>query len=232
MTLPLYLAMTAAEITPYSHTAYMACHFSPYSTGLSNLPQDLPPGCMIIINDRIPVQGHDPQIILAQLHQLCTQLRPESILLDMQRAPTTDAETVVEAICTEASCPVAVSELYASKYTCPVFLSSPPIHKTLDAHITPWKGRQIWLEAATELCSYVVTERDCALQYLPQEEPAYECPQLFCHYSIRKTDESAIITLERTRDDLIKLLATAEGSGITKAIGLYQQLNGINYLQP
>ena len=42
-----FLAMTAAEIrgteTLPPKTAWMACHFSPYSTGLSNLPKDLPP---------------------------------------------------------------------------------------------------------------------------------------------------------------------------------------------
>ena len=37
-----YLAMTAAEMTQAGslprHAAWMACHFSPYSTGLTNLP--------------------------------------------------------------------------------------------------------------------------------------------------------------------------------------------------
>ena len=42
-----YLAMTAAEMTQAGslprHSAWMACHFSPYSTGLTNLPDRLPP---------------------------------------------------------------------------------------------------------------------------------------------------------------------------------------------
>ena len=47
-----FLAMTAAEIqgteTLPPKTAWMACHFSPYSTGLSNLPKALPPGLSLI----------------------------------------------------------------------------------------------------------------------------------------------------------------------------------------
>ena len=43
-----YLAMTAAEIAaagaPAYGLAYMACHFSPYGTGLVNLPRELPEG--------------------------------------------------------------------------------------------------------------------------------------------------------------------------------------------
>ena len=74
MTLPMHLAMTAAELACCdslpSHPAWMACHFSPYGTGLSNLPEHLPEGALLILNDRTPVFGHDPQVICAQLHQI------------------------------------------------------------------------------------------------------------------------------------------------------------------
>ena len=53
-----FLAMTAAEIrgteTLPPKTAWMACHFSPYSTGLSNLPKALPPGSMICYDREFP----------------------------------------------------------------------------------------------------------------------------------------------------------------------------------
>ena len=51
----LNLAMTAAELgaAPLpSHPAWMACHFSPYSTGLTNLPPKLPQDSLLILNDR------------------------------------------------------------------------------------------------------------------------------------------------------------------------------------
>ena len=66
-----FLAMTAAEIrgteTLPPKTAWMACHFSPYSTGLSNLPKALPPGSMVILDDITPIHGHDSETIAAQL---------------------------------------------------------------------------------------------------------------------------------------------------------------------
>ena len=47
-----FLAMTAAEIehsTPLPpNVAWMACHFSPYGAGLSNLPKNLPAGSLLI----------------------------------------------------------------------------------------------------------------------------------------------------------------------------------------
>ena len=74
MAIPLYLAMTAREFrickTVPANMAWMACHFSPYGTGLSNLPTSLPPGSMIILNDRTPICGHDPELIAAQLKEL------------------------------------------------------------------------------------------------------------------------------------------------------------------
>ena len=66
-----FLAMTAAEIrgteTLPPKTAWMACHFSPYSTGLSNLPKALPPGSMVILDDITPIHGHDSETIAALL---------------------------------------------------------------------------------------------------------------------------------------------------------------------
>ena len=52
MAIAQYLAMTAAEMIGSTFlpqkAAWMACHFSPYSTGLCNLPSALPPGSLLI----------------------------------------------------------------------------------------------------------------------------------------------------------------------------------------
>ena len=89
MALPLYLALTAGEFQNCSplpeHTAWMACHYSPYGLGLSNSPRQLPEGAMLILNDRIPISGHDPQRIADQLQQTLEQLSCDSLLLDFQR---------------------------------------------------------------------------------------------------------------------------------------------------
>ena len=71
MAMARYLAMTAAEMMGGAplpgKTAWMACHFSPYSTGLCNLPAALPPGSLLILNDRTPIHGHDPERICREL---------------------------------------------------------------------------------------------------------------------------------------------------------------------
>ena len=68
-----YLAMTAAEMMgnapPAEGVAWMACHFSPYSTGLCNLPHALPPGSLLILNDRTPIHGHDASRVCRELSQ-------------------------------------------------------------------------------------------------------------------------------------------------------------------
>ena len=112
MVLPLYLAMTAAEFAVCSsfpqHLAWMACHFSSYGTGLSNLPPKLPEGSMVILNDRTSICGHHPDEILCQL----TTLRPNSLLLDFQQPGVDETMTLTQTLVKELSCPVAVSHIY------------------------------------------------------------------------------------------------------------------------
>ena len=68
-----YLAMTAGEMSGSEFfsfpVAWMACHFSPYGTGITNRPRALPPGSMLILNDRMPVCGHDPERVARQLEE-------------------------------------------------------------------------------------------------------------------------------------------------------------------
>ena len=91
-----FLAMTAAEIRGTEalppKTAWMACHFSPYSTGLSNLPKALPPGSMVILDDITPIHGHDSETIAAQLRPRLDALKCSGVLLDFQRPGYEEAE--------------------------------------------------------------------------------------------------------------------------------------------
>ena len=71
MAMDVFLAMTAAEIYGNrnlpANIGWMACHFSPYGTGLSNLPKRLPASSLLIVDDITPIRGHDPPYILDQL---------------------------------------------------------------------------------------------------------------------------------------------------------------------
>lgn len=229
--MPLYLAMTAAEISGCQQLpeplAYMACHFSPYSTGLSNLPGALPKGSMVILNDRIPICGHDPRRVAEQLGQLCEELEAESLLLDLQRTDE-NMHAIIAQILKDRVCPVGVSELYAKDFDCPVFLSAPPLHIPLAEYAAPWEGHEIWLEAATDQYAYGVSETACVSLYADYTAPL-PCGDLCCHYGFHEEKDRLVIALERTWEDLQMLM---KDDSITKSIGLYQQLGKQKRLLP
>lgn len=234
MALPLYLAMTAAEISRAAalpeKTAYMACHFSSYSTGLSAIPASLPPGSMLILNDRTPVQGHDPQLIAGQLLQATQALQADSVLLDFQRPGDPLSAAVVQAVVDTLSCPVAVSEYYAEKLTCAVFLSPLPLSCPLKTHLSRWQERECWLETALDSARITLTEAGSMYTPLHPPEapaPAHREPTLHCRYRIAVTHNTAQFTLFRSPEDLAALLEEAARLGVTRAVGLYQELHGI-----
>lgn len=225
MVLPLYLALTAAEFAVCSslpqNLAWMACHFSSYGTGLSNLPPKLPEGAMVILNDRIPIHGHNPDTILRQL----MDLRPDCLLLDFQRPGVQETLNLTQILVRELPCPVGVSHIYGKELTCPVFLPPVPPDMPLEEYLAPWLGRKIWLEAALEGITCTITENGSTtspLLHPPQDGLAEE--SLHCHYKIDVNDSNAQIHLYRTAGDLQNLLKNAKNHGVTKAVGLYQEL--------
>ena len=231
MPLARYIAMTAAEYdyaqTLPTHIAWMACHFSCYGLGLSNLPQNLPENSMVILNDRTPVYHHDPQMISDQLMQVVQSLKVSHILLDFQRADQENAVKIAQALIEELPCPVGISDIYAKELDCPVFLPPPPLHVPLKEHLEPWQDRQIWLEASTDAETITVTEKGSAFVdgiAHPLQEPIFEEEQLYCRYHIEIQETAAIFTLERDREHLEYLLSEAEKLGVELAVGLYQQL--------
>ena len=225
MALPLYLARTPAEMgenMPSDLSAYLALHFSPGGTGLSNFPAELPPGTMLILDDSTPMDGHDPETILKQLSSQLEQYQCESLLLDFQRPGIGAQQKLAETLCRSLPCPVAVSELYAAGLSCPVFLSPVPPDRPLAEHLRPWRTREIWLDAALDGLEFTLTETGCAAAPLfdfPEEGMRDEI--LHCHY---KVESPATFRLWRTQEDLDALLQEAESLGVTRAIGLLQEL--------
>lgn len=226
-----YLAMTAAEFhsacTLPSRLGWMACHFSCYGLGLSNIPDSLPKGAMIIVNDRTPVEKHDPQIILSQLQELTDRCKPDCILLDFQRPDQEKTTLIAQTLCENLTCPVGVSESYAKDLDCPVFLPPPPLHQPLKEYLEPWNGREIWLEAALTAQTVTITEAGSKFEMsqpasLP--EPYFIEENLHCSYHIQCKQDAAVFTLLRDKQQLGALLEEAECLGIQLAVGLYQQL--------
>lgn len=232
MDIKCYLAMTAAEFSAAAalprHMAWMACHFSCYGTGLSNLPRQLPPGSMVIINDRTPAHGHDPELIGQQLAQLVEDLDVSCFLLDLQRPDMQENAKIARFLTQQLPCPVGVAAPYARDLDCPVFLGPPPLHCPLERHLAPWTGRDIWLEIATEAEIATVTVQGC--QFTPLSaanltEPVFTEAKLHCRYHIDLQKDRAVFTLQRQRQEAALLLASAEALGIKQAVGLYQLLD-------
>lgn len=202
---------------------WMACHFSPYGTGLSNCPSELPDGSLLIVNDRTPVCGHDPDRIARQLSQLAADTHCAGILLDLQRPDVTETANIVRSICAAAPCPVAVSEHYCCEGNCAVFLT-PPLHTPLKAFLSPWQDREIWLEAAMESAAYVVTERGCALSPLPcpPTEFPHNAEGAFSRYHIAVENDAIRFSFRRSKEELLQMAQDAEN--VRCMVGLYQQL--------
>ena len=230
MALPLYLAMTEWE-TQYcpmpERMAYMACHFSSYGAGLGNFPEQLPVCSMLILNDRIPVWNHDPELIARQLQQTVEAFSCESVLLDFQRQGEGRTAAIAKAAVEALGCPVGVSQWYAQGLSCPVFFSLPAPNRDLSKELALWQGREVWLEAALETVQITVTREDSTTVPIPFEIPSPPChvdETLCCRYHTAVGEDRAVFTISRTAEDLNALLRKAEALGVTRAIGLYQQL--------
>ena len=231
MVLPLYLALTAAEISGTlalpNLCAYMACHFSPYTEGLSNMPEALPCCSVLILNDRIPCDHHSADLVADQLNDAVRRLGCESILLDFERPPEDVSLAMVRRILQALPCPVAVTESFARDFSCPVFLSPPPLHTPLAARLAPWQGREVWLEAA--LCQEEITVTKSGTDLCPifpvhQLEGGFHDSHLHCNYHTAVSQDSINFTLFDTQDTLRQKLELASQLGVTRAVGLYQEL--------
>ena len=231
MVLPLYLAVTGAEMSTFSEfpfpCAYMACHFSPYSEGLTNIPETMPDNSILILDDRMDCRSHSAGLAAEQLQRAMERLKCESVLLDFQRPPEPESTAMVQTIIQELSCPVAVTEAFAEGLSCPVFLSPAPLHMPLAEHLSPWQGREIWLEAALCQEDIAVTKQgiDCMPQFPPDglTEGFYD-EELCCHYRTKTEKDRITFTLFDTRESLEKKLDLAHCLGVKRAVGLWQEL--------
>lgn len=228
MGFPCYLAMTPAEIQNCrklpEHMGWMACHFAPHSAGLSNLPGSLPPGSMLLLDDSLPVQGHDPATVAKALAQAVEISGASRVLLDLQRPGNTQTGEIIWAILSALPCPVAVTEYYAGAFDCPVFLPPPPPHRLLKDHIRPWNNREIWLELAPAGETASVTESGCRFSPGIAGDTPRSHNDLHCHYGIAVTKNEARFFLRRTREDLKDLMNEAQSLGIPCGVGLFQEL--------
>ena len=229
-----FLAMTAAEMRSCSvfpeNIAWMACHFSPYGTGLSNLPKNLPSGSVLIVDDITPPHRHDPKLIAQQLSQYVEKFQCSWVLLDFQRSGCLETETIARHLTEALPCPAALSACFAKDLDYPVFLPPLPPSVPLEEYLLPWKGRDIWLELGLDGEILTLTETGCetvSLLYPERKAEGFCEERLHCHYSMETNEKSARFTLWRTKEDLEELLREAEHLGVNGFVGLYQEMHSI-----
>ena len=225
MAIDVYLGLTEGEIRKNTalprKTAWMACHFSSNSRGISNVPRRLPEGSMLILDDSTPIQGHDPMQVRNELTALLDAHGCIALLLDFQRQ---GAEEMVTTLYEGLPCPVAVSSLYGAMTQGPVLLPPVPTFRLLKEHIRPWAGREVWIELSPEGCEMRVDEKGAQAEpWWPEGALPFYHERLHCHYRTELRPGMVVFRGCRTAEDLDGLLAEVEGLGISAALGLWQE---------
>ncbi|MBR4864904.1 MAG: hypothetical protein IKU07_10030 [Oscillospiraceae bacterium] len=226
-----YVAMTKAELATFPVAedlpAWMACHFSSYGNGLSNIPDWLPAGSMIILDDRTPPCDHDTDVIAMQLNSLADKYKTDIFLLDFQRKNNHHTENIVKELTTKLRGKVGVTEAYAHCASCAVFITCPLPHQSLPDKLSKWKTRELWLELATETEIITISKGNTTFERvnysLLTETDLYD-EKLKSRYRAAVKENNAKIIIERTSEELSLLLQEAQSLGIKIAAGLCQQL--------
>ena len=225
MALPIYLAMTPGEFqgcqTLPEHLGWMACHFSAYAQGLSNMPHSLPSQSLLFVDDQLPPQEHDKNRILQQLCGAAEQFDLRGIVFDFQRSYLPELAELLETVKTGLPCPYAVTPQYAVENAA-IFLPPVPCHVVPQQYLEKWKGWPIWLELENLGATLTVTDQGCQVSEGadPEGRVLFHEPRLHCHYTVLAQPERAVFTLHRTREDTHGLL---DALGVELAVGLYQQ---------
>lgn len=224
-----YLAMTAAEMGSATRlpekVAWMACHFSPYSGGLCNLPHALPEGSLLILNDRTPMGGHDIERVCQELDAALRQFRCTGLLIDFLNPPGVESQSLVAFLAEQLPCPVGAPPAYAVEGAA-VFLPPVPTDVPLEEYLKKWVGQPIWLESALEGQTITLTSAGASYSanHLPCPASAHADGALHCHYTIQPQQNAVAFHTWRTGEDLADLMAEAKDMGVELTVGLYQEL--------
>jgi len=223
----IFLAVTATELAEFrpTKTAYMACHFSPYGKGLSNIPVMLPPNSILLLDDSTPPFGHEQEAVTEQLRKLSAQFSANAVLLDFQGEPTAESMAMAEHLVNTLPCKVAVTERYAKTLGCPVFLPPTPVTVPLQAYLEPWLKQGVYLEIAPSGVQYTITQSGSTSLPIPYKELSLQDKKLHCHYAVESFPEKAVFTLCRTKEDLRALVQQATDLGVLGCVGLFQELS-------
>ena len=210
MVLPLYLAMGAEEM---NGAAPLPRHLGVYGPDVT-----LPPGAMLILDDRLPGPLDPAQAMGA-----------DSVLLDFERKPTPDTIRTANKLLRPLDCPVAAPPGYLEDPACPIFLPPCPLHVPLAEYLAPWQDRAVWLDVTMQQQNVTVTAegtRYSSPAPADRQDGGWFDEVLLCRCAMDVSDEQVVFTLFDTPDTLKRKLEQAAALGVTRAVGLYQELYG------
>ncbi len=227
MAIERYLAMTGAEMASAAalpkKTAWMACHFSPYSTGLCNFPAALPKESLLILNDRTPICGHDPERVCRELKETISKLNCTGLLVDFLNPPNRESLALTSYLAANLPVSLGLPPEYAAA-GCAVFVPAVPTLTPVSQYLSRWQGQEIWLELA--LSGQAVALKADGAHFgenrFPRKGIIHADDALHCHYVIEEQQDAFIFHTWRTAEDLDALLEDA--GQIKFAVGLYQEL--------
>ena len=207
-----YLAMTRWEMENYA----VPEGFSPAFLPWEETSEDLPKGTLLVLHDALPLE--DPAPILEAVNKS----EPCGILLDFQKP---GRESTVKALWGNLPRPIAVSEPYANTVEGAVFLSPCPPDRPLEAHIAPWKHREIWLDTTPEVLLLTINTTGCTAESrpTPPNSPHFTHETLCCRYKIETAPNQITFTLWRDKQMLEAHTHQAQTLGVTKTMGLFQE---------
>ncbi len=228
MALKVYLAMTESEIREKSPSlpavAWLTGGFIRETGELVGMGALCPEGTMLTVTDSAGLEGLDLDGALSALMRTVEEYHCESILLDFQQPECPEAAALAERVVNAATCPVGVSAKYAVD-GCAVLVPPVPVDRTVEEYLEAWRGREIWLELSREGKHMTVGEDGVSEESVDGTEPGphYE-KQFCCHYDLQIGEHAAHFYLSRGKEDLLAMMERAESLGVTRTVGLYQEL--------
>ena len=227
MALPLYLAMTRQEME-YAPALprYPGCFF-PDGPGLCDLPHVLPPESLLILTDRIPWRGQAPAPVAAQIAEAAKRLECGCVLLDLEKDPSEFAADVAKILSEVLPCPLAAPPGFADDSDCAVFLPPCPLHVPLAEYLHPWQGQEVWLDVTMQ--QETITVMPEGTRYgsptpADRQDGGWFDEILLCRCITKMAEDQVQFLLFDTPDTLKLKLEQAAALGVTKAVGLYQEL--------
>ncbi len=235
MSIPLFLAITPAEFAHLPELpnplAWMSVRLSLTSPGLSNVPSQLPPGSLIIFDDKTPWSGHSVELVCKEMTTLLLNTKAYGLLLDFERAPTPETILLVKALsqcCKEIGIPLAAPEGYGGDESVAVFTSPFPCWKKPTE--TSNDHRALWLDASPTAHALRITQDHAvgiALPYPPETPPEEDQihwdESLHCAYWTDFDGDGLVITMYRTPEKTTELLAELPSSPFRLAVGVWRE---------